>query len=605
MTDRDPATITNDELAGLFEEMADLLEAQDVEYKPRAYRRAAENVREQPVRVATLAVEDREAVEEIEGVGDAIAAKIAECVETGEIEELEEQRERLPVEMDALTRVEGVGPKTVGTLYEALGIRTLDDLEAAAEAGEIQEVRGFGAKTEGNILENLQFARTAAERSLLGEARPLADALLARLREHDAVERCDVGGSIRRWRPTVGDLDVLVASTDPPEAVEAFTGDPRVETVIEAGTSKAAARSRDGIRVDLRVVEPDQFGSALQYFTGSKDHNVRLRTRALDRRISLNEYGAFEVDDGGDGGDGGSDAGEPEDPDAEDVRERGTRIAGETEASMYEAVGLPPIPPELREDRGEIDAAEAGDLPDLVGEGDPRGDLHTHTRWSDGEPTIRESAEAAAEFGHDYLAVTDHATGPGMVGGVGLDDEELREQMVAVREVDDDLDDVAVFAGVEANVDAGGDLSVADDVLADLDVVVASPHSGLDAADDASDRLVRAIEHPSVDVLGHPTGRLLGRRSGLTIDPERLGRAAADHGVALEVNANPSRLDLSGAAVKPAVEAGAPVAVNTDAHRPSEFANVRYGVHTARRGWAEPADVVNAWPVDELRDFLE
>jgi DNA polymerase (family 10) len=582
---------TNDEIATELETMADLLAARDVEYKPRAYRRAAENVRSQPYRVAT---DDPEKLESIEGVGEAIAEKIAEFAETGEMAELEQLREELPVDMAGLTRVEGVGPKTVGALYEALGIETLDDLERAAEAGALREVKGFGPKTEKNILENVAFARETEGRQLLGTARPIADDLLDRLRGFDAVERCEVAGSLRRWKPTVGDIDVLVASSDPEDAVAAFTDADRVETVIEAGTTKAAVRA-GGSRVDLRVVDPDEFGAAIQYFTGSKEHNVRLRTDALERDVSLNEYGAFDV----------SDLAGADDPDAEAARTEGERIAGETERSMYEALDLPVIPPELREDRGEIDAAREGDLPDLVALEDVRGDLHTHTDWSDGNDTIAEMLRAAAEFGHDYYAVTDHATGPGVVGGTGLDDDRLREQMPAVRAAADDLEaDLAVFTGVEANVDADGGLSVEDDVLADLDVVVASPHAGLDVADDATDRLVTAIEHPDVNVLGHPTGRLLDRRSGLSIDPDRLGAAAAENGVALEVNAFPPRLDLSGGAVKAAVEAGATVVVNTDAHTPGDFQNLRYGVHTARRGWAEPDDVLNCWPTEEVRAFL-
>ncbi len=597
---------SNDAIATRLEAIADLQEAQGVEFKPRAYRRAAESVRRHPGSVADLARENPDRLEGIDGVGSSIADKVVEYVETGEMATLEDLREELPVDMAALTSVEGVGPKTVGTLYEALGIRNLDDLERAAREGEIRQIEGFGAKSESNILENIEFARRAAGRKRLGDARPIADAVLADLRGHDAVERCEVAGSIRRWRPTVGDVDVLVAVSEPERAVEAFTGADAVTEVIEAGTSKAAVRA-EGVRVDLRVVDPDQFGAALQYFTGSKDHNVHLRTVALDRGISLNEYGAFRVADA-DGQDAGGGPGDPETagaPGTEGAPETGgERIAGETEESMYAALDLPHIPPELREDRGEIEAAREGRLPDLVTVEDVRGDLHVHTEWSDGDPPITEMAQAAAEFGHEYLAVCDHATGPGVVGGVGLTDDDLRDQVAAVRGADDEVP-VDLLAGVEANVDVEGGISAGDDVLAELDLVVASPHSGLDATDDATDRLVRAVEHPSVDVLGHPTGRLLGRRSGLTVDAARLGRAAAEHGTALEVNANPARLDLRGGAVQAALEAGATIAVNTDAHSPPEFEYLRYGVHTARRGWAEPGDVLNARSLEDLRAFLD
>ncbi len=576
--------MTDDEaVAALLEEFADRLEATGVEYKPRAYRRAAENVRDHPESVTDLAAEGEDAVAEIEGVGDAISAKIVEHVETGTIGELEELREELPVEMDALTRVEGVGPKTVGTLYGALGVRTLDDLEAAGRAGDIREVEGFGAKTESNILEGIEFAREAHGRTLLNEARPQGEAVREYLAGIDAVSAVELAGSIRRWRPTVGDVDVLAASDDGEAVVEAFTDWPDAGTVIEAGTGKASVRA-GGVRVDLRVVVPGEFGAALQYFTGSKDHNVRLRNRAIDRDLKMNEYGVFDVSGV-----------------ADDDQRAGERVAGETEASMYDALDLPWIPPELREDRGEVAAAADGELPDLVSRADVRGDLHVHTEWSDGTESIERMVEGAAAFGHDYVAITDHATGPGMVGGVGLDDDELREQIPVVREVAADAD-IDVFAGVEANIAADGSVSVGEDALAELDLVVASPHAGLDG--DGTDRLVTVAEHPAVDIIGHPTGRRLDQRAGLDVDIERLGSVASDHDTALEVNANPWRLDLDGRAVQTAVEAGATVVVDTDAHRTASFEFVRYGVHTARRGWAGPADVLNARDAEGVRAFL-
>ena len=580
----------NAEVATRFEEMADLLEAEGVEYKPRSYRRAAENVREHPAPIEDLVAEGRDAVERIDGVGEALADKIVEYVETGDIEELAELREELPVDMAALTSVEGVGPKTVGTLHEALGITTLDELEAAAEAGEIREVSGFGAKTEANILENVPFARQAQERELLGDARPVAETVLDRLRRAAPIERADVAGSLRRWRETIGDVDVLVASEDAPAAVDAFLDWAAVDDVIESGTTKASVRAR-GLRVDCRVVVPDEFGSALQYFTGSKDHNVHLRNLAIERDLKINEYGVFDVGDVADEG--------------EEGQRTGRRIGGATEAEMYEALDLPPIPPELREDRGEIEAAREGRLPTLIEPGDVRGDLHVHTDWSDGTESIGTMIAAAAERGDDYVAITDHATGPGMVGGVGLDDDDLREQTAAVADAAADAD-VEVFHGVEANVDADGDLSVGDDVLAELDLVIASPHSGLGQdRETATDRLVAAVEHPETDVLGHPTGRLINDRPGLDPDLDRLAAAAADADTALEVNANPHRLDLNDAAVRTAIEAGAPIVVDTDAHGVGELDYRRYGVHTVRRGWAEADDVVNAAPVGTLSAFLD
>ena len=574
----------NDEVANRLVEFADRLEATGVEYKPRSYRLAAETVREHPEPIEDVAT--REELDGLDRVGDAIAAKIAEYIETGEIAELAELREDLPVDIGALTTVEGVGPKTVGTLHDALGISNLDELEAAAEAGEIREVSGFGPKTEENIRENVSFARQATGRVRLGDARPLAEATVALAEDAGAV-RAQPAGSLRRWSPTVGDVDVLAATADPDQLIAALIDWDRVETVIEAGETKASVRV-DGTRVDLRVARPAEFGAALQYFTGSWDHNVKLRNRAIERDLKMNEYGVFDV------------SGLSED-DREGQR-AGDRVAGETEARMYDVLDLPLIPPEMREDRGEIEAAAGGDMPDLVAPEDLRGDLHTHTDWSDGRESVETMVHAAADHGAAYHAVTDHATGPGMVGGVGLSDDELRDQIAAIEALDLPI---PVLTGVETNVDADGDLSTGDDVLAELDVVVASPHSGLGQdRETATERLVRAVEHPEVDVIGHPTGRLINDRPGIAPDVERVAVAAADAGTALEVNADPRRLDLDGDAVRVAVEAGATIAVDTDAHGTAALTNDRYGVHTARRGWATAADVVNTRSLDELRTFL-
>lgn len=580
----------NDEVAQRLEEFADLLAAKDVEYKPNAYRRAAENVREYPEPIENMAMESEDVVSEIDRVGDAIAGKIVEYIETGGIDELDELREELPVDMEALTSVTGVGPKTVGALYEALSITTLDQLEAAAEDGKIQELDGFGAKTEQNILENIPFARQSQQRSRLGNARPVADDLLATLEAHHAVDEATTAGSIRRWRETVGDVDVLVTSSDGPAVMDAFVDWEAVDSVIEAGTAKGSVRA-DGLRVDLRIVDPAEFGSALQYFTGSKDHNVHLRNVAIDRDLKMNEYGVFDVSEVDD-----SDAGQ----------RAGERVAGESEAEMYDALDLPYIPPELREDRGEIEAARNGDLPTLVEIGDYRGDLHTHTDWSDGGFDLETMVESAIDQGYDYYAITDHADGPGIFGNTGLSDDDILRQAEEVATVAADVDsDIEVFHGVEANIDAEGEVTTTDDVLEELDIVIASPHSALDQSGDvATDRLCRAIEHPDVDVLGHPTGRILNSRRGLEIDIDRLVDAAADNGVALEVNANPARLDLSDSHIKTTVEAGVPIVVNTDAHSPRELPYRRYGIHTARRGWAEADDVVNTWSTAAVQDFL-
>ncbi len=579
----------NAEVARKLEELADFHEAEGDEYKPRTYRRAAGNVRDHPDPIEDLAAEGEEAVQEIEGVGDAISSKIVEYLETGSIEKLEDLKEEFPVQMAELTAVEGVGPKTVAALYEALGIQDLDDLQAAAEANEIQEVSGFGAKTEQNILDHIDFARQAQERMRLGDGRPVGEDVVVFLESVDTVEHVELAGSTRRWCSTIGDVDVLVGS-DAGEAVgEALADWERSDEVIETGETKTSIRM-DGRRVDLRVVTPVEFGSALQYFTGSKDHNITLRNYAIDQGLKINEYGVFDVSDVDD-----ADAGQ----------RVGELLARETEEAVYEALDCQWMPPELREDRGEVQAAIDHDLPDLVELDDIRGDLHTHTNWSDGSESIAELVEGASAFGHDYVCISDHGAGPGVFGDNGLSDADVREQMDEVEAVAADAD-IEVLHGIETNITSDGDVAeVSEDVLEELDVVIASPHSNLGTdAGDQTDRLVAAIEHDHVDILGHPSGRLINDRPAMEFDPGALAEAAVESGTALEVNANPARLDLWGAAVKSAVDAGATIAINTDAHGTSEFSLVEYGVHTARRGWAEPDDVLNTRDVDGIRDFL-
>lgn len=579
----------NEEVATRLELFADLLDAKGVSYKPNSYRRAADNIRDHPEAIEDLAAEGSDAVQEIEGVGEAIAGKIVQYLETGSIDELDELRDELPVDMPALTSVEGVGPKTVGDLYKALDITDLDGLERAGREEQIRAVSGFGAKTEQNILSNIPFARQAQERELLGDVHPLSADVRALLSPIEAVERTEVAGSIRRWKETTSDVDVLAASTDHPAVIEAFVDWGRADDVIEAGDDKASIRI-DDVRIDLRVIAPDEFGSALQYFTGSRDHNIRLRNRAIDQDLKMNEYGVFDISD-------------VADPDAD--QRVGKRIAGDTESGMYAALDLPFIPPELREDAGEVQAAQAGTLPDLIVEDDVNGDFHTHTDWSDGSASIEEMIAAAADFGYEYHSVTDHAEGPGVFGATGLSTADIREQMGVVEDLGEQYD-IDVFHGIEANIDADGAITTDEDVLAALDLVIASPHSALDQDRDAATaRIVRAVEHPEADILAHPTGRLLNSRPGLDLEFERVAEAAAEHDTALEINANPHRLDLRAEAVRVAADAGATIAINTDSHSTAGFEKIAYGVHTARRGWIEPGDVLNTRDADGVRAFLE
>jgi DNA polymerase (family 10) len=580
----------NKEVARRLEEYADLLEAQDVGYKPNTYRRAASNIRDYPEAIEDLAAEGEDAVQAIEAVGESISAKVVEYVETGEIEELEDERETLPVEMAELTSVEGVGPKTVKKLYDALGVQTLDDLEHAARENQIREIEGFGPKTEQNIQDHIGFARQAQERELLGDGRPIADDVEAFLADVEAVDRVEVAGSTRRWRETIGDVDVLVASDEGEAVGEALTNWERADETLDLGPTKTSIRM-DDLRVDLRVVVDEEFGAALQYFTGSKDHNVTLRNHAIEQAKKVNEYGVFDVSG--------------VDEEADEGQRVGERLASETEADVYDALGLPRIPPELREDRGEVEAAANDDLPNLVEAEDVDGDLHTHTDWSDGDLTVEEMVAGAVEFGHDYLCISDHAEGPGVFGDAGLSDADVEEQVEEI-EAARETYDITIFHGIEANIDEDGEVvALSDETLADLDLVVASPHSGLgEEGGDQTERLVSAIEHPSVDILGHPSGRLINDRPAMEFDPDALAAAAVEHDTALEINSNPHRLDLWGSVVQTAVEAGATISTNTDAHSVQEFEYIEYGVHTARRGWVEAGDLLNARDADGVRDFL-
>lgn len=565
-------TVTNEEVATMLEEFADRLEAKGVEYKPRAYRDAAESVRE-------ASQGELKAPKTIPDVGDAIASKIEELRETGSVEELEELRDEMPVDIEALTRVEGVGPKTVGKLYEGLGVTTLDELEEAAKKGRIQNVEGFGEKTEQNILEGIEFARQAAERTPLGESLPRARELVERVEGVESVERAVAAGSVRRRKETTGDIDIVVVSEDREATADAVT-DWDVE-VVQKGDRKTSFREGDE-DVDLHLVESQEFGAALQYFTGSKKHNVETRDVAIDKGMKLNEYGVWK-DEGGE--------------------DEGKRVAGEEEEGVYAALGMDWMPPEMRENRGEVEAALNGTLPELVTTEDVRGELHSHTSRTDGGATLEEMVAGAVERDMEYLAVTDHTEALGVAGG--LTDEELLELADDVRALDEESE-IRLFAGAEANILKDGTLDVSDDVLAELDVVVASVHSAMSMERDvATERLVSAVQHTEVDVLGHPSGRLINSREGYDYDFDAVLEAADEEGVALELNANPRRLDVTDTQVRSCVDAGVPVAVNTDAHTPSEFNYVEYGVATARRGWAEAGDVLNTRTADELEDWLD
>jgi len=559
----------NFEIAELFHEIADLLEIREENvFRIRAYRRAAQQLES----FAEDVLEALEAGRKIPGIGADLAAKIREFADRGTIAYLEELRKDLPRGVRQLMAVQGVGPKTAKLLYEQLGIDSIESLEEACRSGRILQVPGIREKTRENILRGIEVWRLGQARMPLGKALALAEALVRALREEPAVRQIEVAGSLRRRVETVGDIDILATSDRPAAVVERFASLPQAATVLLRGDTKSSIRHREGIQVDLRVVEPEAFGAALQYFTGSKNHNVRLRELAVRRGLKLSEYGVFD--------------------------ERGRRVAGATEAEVYAAVGLPWIPPELREDTGEIEAALAGALPRLVEVADIRGDLHAHTDWSDGHHPLEALVEAAEARGYQYVIVSDHSRSSTVARG--LTPDQLRDQVTKIRALQPRYR-IRILAGSECDILADGSLDFPDDVLRELDVVLAAVHSRFkQPGAEMTARICRALENPHVRILVHPTGRLLGSREPYEVDLERVLATARTHGKAVEINASPWRLDLKDVHARRARELGVRVSVDTDTHYLSELDHMALGVATARRAWIPPDLVVNTWPLERL-----
>jgi DNA polymerase (family 10) len=567
----------NLEIAALFNEIADLLEIKgESTFRVNAYRRAARSLENLAEDVEAVA--DRGELDQIPGIGKSLAEKISEYLRTGKITYHQELLRELPHGITTLMRVPGLGPKTAVLLYERLGITTLDQLERAAREGRLRDLPRMGKKTEENILRGIEQVRRQSTRLPLGAVLPLAQEVVAALRKAKGVGEVSVAGSLRRMRDTIGDVDVLATAKVPEPVMEAFVTHPLVAQVLSQGTTRSSVVLRNGVQADLRVVEPASFGAALQYFTGSMDHNVKLRERAVRMGLKVNEYGVFRVEDD-------------------------RRVGGRTEEEVYAAVRLPWIPPELREDQGEIEAAERGKLPRLVTREDIRGDLHMHTKWSDGQATAEEMARAARQLGYEYVCITDHSQSLKFAGGVSVED--LREHVREVRRLSERLEGITVLIGSEVDILADGSLDYPDDVLRELDVVIASVHSRFRMDTRAmTDRILRAMRNPYVTMIGHPTGRLLGQRDPYSVDVERLVAGARETGTVLELNAQPDRLDLKDAHVRLAKEHGVQVAIGTDAHSPAELRFMEFGVGTARRGWLEPQDVVNTLPLNKLLSRL-
>ncbi len=574
---------TNQELSNLFDRIASILEVTGANgFKVNANRKVARILKELPQDVADFR-EDRAGLIALDGIGGGSADRILEYLETGSIDELERLQADIPAGLPALLEVPGLGPKTVRRLWQEAEVTSIETLRTAIETGALEKMPRMGAKTIANIADSLAFMATAGDRLPIGKALPIAEDLIARLSQIPGTRRLEYAGSLRRGRETIGDIDLLAVTDDPTALAEAFTGGPDVAKVLAQGDTKCSIRLERGVQIDLRMVEEDSFGATLMYFTGSKEHNVALRERAIAANQRLNEYGLFP-DDGGSGS----------------PQSRGVKpIAAATEAEIYEALGLPVRPPELREERDRIDEP----VPPLLDASMMTAEFHAHTTASDGVMTLTELVDRARARGLHTLAVTDHSKSSAQANG--LSEERLRAHIEAVREIDAARDDIRVLAGSEVDIHADGRLDYDDELLAELDLVVASPHASLrqDPAV-ATSRLLAAIRHPLVNILGHPTGRIINKREGLSPDLPALIEAAVACGTALEINAHPQRLDLRDVHVRLAVEAGCLIAVNTDAHRPGDFDLVRYGILTARRGRLGPEQCINTWSREQLDAWL-
>jgi len=560
-------------VAGILYQVADLLEMQDVPFKPQAYRRAARSIESLQKPIEEIAAEGgAKALQEIPGVGEAIAEKIEEIVRTGALAYLDELKEGMPINVDELFSVEGIGPRKAKLFYEKLGIRDLDSLERAAKAGKLRKLPGMGEKSEKQILESIKFARTAGKRALLGYILPVSDEIRRRMKSLKEVEAVEVAGSIRRMKETIGDIDVLVITEQPGKVSDFFTKMPNVDRVVAKGPTRSTVQLAEGIECDLRVVERKAFGSALMYFTGNKDHNIASRRIAIKKGWKLNEYGLFSG---------------------------AKQIAGKTEQEIYSKLGMQYIEPEMREATGEIEAAQKRKLPKLIGYGDVRGDMQVHTKWSDGTNTIEEMAAAAKALGQEYIGISDHVGTLRIAGGMTA--AGLAKQSNAIKKARKAVRGIEILHGAEVSILSDGKLDMKDSVLKELDYVVASVHGGFrQAREQMTRRIVSAMENENVDIIGHPTGRLIQERKPYDVDMERLFETSKRTGALLEINSYPNRLDLNAENVRRAIELGCKTIINTDAHSAEHLKFLRLGIATARRGWAEKKDVVNALPMKKM-----
>lgn len=576
----------NAEIAGVFNEIADLLEIKgENPFRIRSYRNAALVVEGWPESFRTLFEKGAENLDGIPGIGASIREKIIEMLTTGSCKFHDEIVKEFPPGIFDILKLSGVGPKKAALFYNKLGIGTVDGLEKAVNAGALQGLAGMGKKSEQKILKAIKDFRALSGRFNLSIAIPCATALMDYLKKTEGVQRVEAAGSLRRWKESVGDLDILAVSSDPDHVMGAFTAHPEVRDIVSKGRAKSTVILRAGLQVDLRVIEEESFGAALQYFTGSKAHNIVLRDRAKRRGLKISEYGVFTVKSGGE-----------------------KRIAGRTEEEVYKAVGLKWIPPELRENTGEIEAAGQGSLPVQIEVSDIRGDLHTHTDESDGADSLEEMAKEAMKRGYEYLAITDHSKAVGIAHG--LDAKRALRQIKAIDAYNEKLKKAGkkfrLLKGSEVDIRADGSLDHPAEVLDGLDCVVASIHSGFTMERERmTARIIKAIRSGKINIIAHPTGRLIGAREPFEVDMEEVMDEAEKYGVALELNSYPDRLDLKDSHLRLAREKGIPVAVSTDSHSRRHFDNLLFGIHTARRGWLEKKDILNTRTLKELMSFLE
>jgi len=578
--------LTNKDIAQIFEDIADLLEIKgENRFKFLSYRRAGETLGDLPRDLQAYA--DDGTLKDIPGVGKAIHDKVLELLATSKLEYYEKLIAEVPVSLLEIVRINGVGPKKAKLFWNELDITTLAQLKEAAEGQKLRALPKMGAKSEQKILDSIEALSRYQGRTAIGKAKPQAERILEHLLTLPQSESGVIAGSIRRGRTTIGDVDILIASDDAKPIMDEFVGMDGIARILGHGDTKSSVELNSGLQVDLRILPKDRIGTAMQYFTGSKDHNVRIREIARAQGLSLNEEALSPIDDSG------------------KIIEDAPKIYCATEEEVYESLGLQWVPPEMREDSGEIDLAKSKTLPTLIKREDILSDLHMHTQWSDGKLTVQGMAEAAIERGLKVICITDHSRRSVQANGLSI--ERLMQQRDEIRQVNEEMGDkLQILHGIELDILEDGTMDYPDDVLAELDLVVASLHFGLNQERDRiTERLVNACENPHVDIIGHPTARLISRREPVKVDMDKVFEAALTTDTALEINANPQRLDLDAVYVRRAVELGIKIAINTDAHSTKMMDYLPYGIVNARRGWAKASDVINTWGYDELMEWLK